>query len=482
MAASTKSKSVSNAPFSLGMKKDFIEAPPFRPGLNIGCLHDIPTGRYVRGYDGHFYHTGGVGHVEGVGGRGNTHKSSVTHHKLLTCLDRYWPAEAQSRDTEYSQSYQRFQNLANGMDRLSAMDLANIPEFLITSQGDQSGNAWFKDLTNYFTNKKNAAKEITRKTPFVDPVSGKFLTLLIPTLLEIDSLSGFTTDVVEGIFEKNEIGDGSANTVYMRASGAKSQLVMQLPGIMSSAGGYMIFTAHMGDDIQIDPYAAPAKKLAFMKSKLKFKQVPENITFLTTNLFIVLNVQLEHTKEHVITYPKGPGDNLEHDPDLQRLTIQNLRAKNGPTGLPFDLITSQRDGIQVALSEYHYLKSHGRYGVGGDNTNYFLELRPDTALSRTTIRSKTDADPLLRRAMTITSEMCQLKHLVPEHNDVLVTPKKLYQGLVDKGYDWDKLLDTRGFWVFQENEADNKPFLSTLDLLMMNAGTEEFPWYAGFKK
>lgn len=469
-------------PFVLGMKRIFVEAPPFRPGLNIGGLHDIPTGRYVRGDDGHFYHTGGVGHVEGVGGRGNTHKSSVTHWKLLTCLDRYWPAEAQSRDTEYSQSYNRFQSLAQHLPRLSQMNMADIPEFMITSQGDQSGNAWFKELCNYCTAKKAAAKQITLNTPFVNPVTGKNLSLMVPSLYEIDSLSGFTTDVVDAIFEKNEVGDGAANTVYMRASGAKSQMVMQLPGIMSSSGGYLIFTAHMGDDIQIDPYAAPAKKLAFMKSKLKFKQVPENITFLTTNLFIVLNVQLEHTKEHLVTYPKDASDKIDNDPDLQRLTLQNLRAKNGPTGLPFDMITSQREGIQVSLSEYHYLKTHGRYGLGGDNTNYYLELMPEVSLSRTTIRGKLNENLTLRRAMEITSEMCQLKHLIPEHHDVLVSPKKLYQGMIDKGYDWAKLLDTRGYWVFKENEADNKPFLSTLDLLMMNAGTETQPWYANFKK
>lgn len=469
-------------PFVLGMKKDFVEAPPFRPGLNIGGLHDIPTGRYIRGDDGHFYHTGGVGHVEGVGGRGNTHKSSVTHWKLLTCLERYWPAEAQSRDTEYSQSYNRFQSLAQHLPRLSQLNLADTPEFMISSQGDNSGNAWFKDVSNYCQAKKEAAKQITLTTPFVNPVTNKNLTLLIPSLWEIDSLSGFTTDVVDTIFEKNEVGDGAANTVYMRASGAKSQLVMQLPGIMSSSGGYLIFTAHMGDDIQMDPYAPPAKKLAFMKSKLKFKQVPENITFLTTNLFIVLNVQVEHTKEHLVTYPKNEQDKIENDPDLQRLTIQNLRAKNGPTGLPFDMITSQREGIQVTLSEFHYLKSHGRYGLGGDNTRFYLELMPEVPLTRTTIRGLIDADPVLRRAMEITSEMCQLKHLIPEHHDVLVSPKKLYQGLIDKGYDIAKILDTRGYWVFKENAADNKPFLSTLDILMMNTGSEEQPWYKDFKK
>ncbi len=468
-------------PFAIGMKKDFIEAPPFRPALNVGCLMDIPTGRYIQGNDGHWYHTGGLSHVTGIGGRGNTYKSVLAHWMAMMSLDRYWPAEVQSRDTEFSQSCQRFQDLSQHMPRLSQMDLSNIDNFVITSQGEESGNVWFKRLSNYLAEKRAAIKEATFTSPFIDPQSKKPLRLLYPSIIEIDSLSAFTTDVVEAIFEKNEVGDGAANTVHMRASGAKSQMIMQLPGMAAQSGGYVIFTAHMGDDIQIDAYAPPPKKLAFLKNKLKFKSVPENITFLTNNLWVVLNVAVEHTKEHTVTYPKHSGDNQEGDTDLQRLSIQNLRGKAGPSGLPFDLILSQREGVLVPLSEYHYLKSHGRFGIGGDNTNFYLELYPDVKLGRTTLRGLVYSDPLLARAMTITTELCQIKSMLPEYTELTVSPKQLYKNLVEKGYDWNKLLDTRGFWVFKENEADNKPFLSTLDLLHLNAGHDDHPWCAAFK-
>lgn len=476
-------KKPGGAPFTIGMKSSFIEAPPFRPALNVGCLMDIPTGRYYEAPDGHMVHSGGLSHVTGIGGRGNTYKSALAHWMMLTALDRFMPlVDAQSRDTEFSQSYERFQDLGRHLPCVSEMDLSNTPHFMITSQGENSGNAWFKQLADRFAEKREAAKSMTFTTPFLNPLTSKLLQILYPTLVEIDSLSAFTTDVVEGIFEKNEVGDGAANTVHMRASGAKSQLVMQLPGMTAQSGGYLIFTAHMGDDIQIDPYAPPAKKLAFLKNKLKFKSVPENITFLTNNLWVVLHVQLEHTKEHTVTYPKDSSDNLEGDTDLQRLTIQNLRGKHGPSGLPFDLILSQREGVLVSLSEYHYLKQHGRYGLGGDNTNYYLELRPDTKLSRTTIRGICKNDPLVARAMAITAELCQIKFMKPEHADVLMSPKQLWKTLVEMGYDWDKLLDTRGYWVFEEAKAEAKPFLSTLDLLNMASGKFNHPWYAEYKK
>lgn len=475
----------SNAPYAIGMKSSFKEAPPFRPAINIGCLMDLPTGRYIRAADGHMVHTGGLSHVTGIGGRGNTYKSTLAHYMFLLALDRFIPlADAQARDTEFSQSTERFQDLAWSMPTLSSLNLALTDHFMISAQGagEDSGNAWFKRLSQRFDSKRDAGRQVMYTTPWLMPDKRPML-VYHPTMIEIDSLSMFTTDVVDEIFEKNQVGEGGANTVHMRSSGAKSQLVMQLPNMAASSGGYLIFTAHMGDDIQIDAYAPPAKKLAFMKNKLKFKSVPENITFLTNNLWTVTNVQVEHTKEHTVTYPKNERDNIEGDSDLQRLQVVNLRGKAGPSGMPFDLIISQREGLLPSISEYHYLKTHGRYGLGGDNTRYFLELYPSQTLMRTTIRGLCKTDAKLRRAMEITSELCQIKFMKPELADLLITPKKLRDAMDKLGYDWDKILDSRGYWVFQEMEADTpKAYLSTLDILMMASQRESHPWYRTFLK
>lgn len=476
-------KKSSGAPFSIGMKKAFIEAPPFRPGLNLGCCFDIPTGRYERGLHGHYYHTGGLNHITGIGGRGNTYKSALAIWMLLTILARFLPlVDSQSRDTEFSQSYQRFQDLAQHLAQLAGIDLSDTDHFMITSQGENSGNAWFKQLKERLDAKREAGKDVIYTTPFFLPTSEKPLKIFYPTAVLIDSLSAFTTDVVDETFDKNEVGAGGANMVFARAAAAKSQMIMLLPSEATQAGAYVIFTAHMGDGIDMDPYNPTPKKLAHMKGKVKFKNVPENITFLTNNLWMIQSLQLEQTKEKTVTYPKDASDNVENDTDLQRLTVQNLRGKHGPSGLPFDVILSQREGVLVSLTEYHYLKSHGRYGLGGDNTKFYLEIYPDVELTRTTIRGLCNTNPRLARAMEITSEMCQLKFMKPEHHDVLVTPKALYKALVEKGYDLEKIFDSRGYWLFQEAESEAPPFLSTLDILHMAAGTEEHPWQAHFKK
>jgi hypothetical protein len=288
--------------------------------------------------------------------------------------------------------------------------------------------------------------------------------------------------VASKILDENEVGESGAQTVYLRSAGAKAQMMLQLPGLMASSGGYFITTAHMDDEIKLDPYAPDTRKLAFMKMGLKFKNVPNNFHTLTNNLWMVLKAVVEADKEKRPYFPRDENDRLEGDPDLMRLTVFNLRGKQGPTGLPFDLILSQREGLLVPVTEYAYLKNRNHYGVTENGRALALDLYPDMPFDRLTLRKVAYGDERFQRAMTITSELCQLKYLKPEHHDILLTPKELRKKLTEMGYSWEKLLDTRGFWVFKEIEAEHKPFLSTLDLLTMAAGTEHQPWYDQYKQ
>jgi hypothetical protein len=475
-------KSTDAAPFSLNMRGVFAEAPPFRPAINLGCLLDIPTGRYERGYDGHFYCTGGLNPTTGVGGRGNMFKSAIQNTMMMIALSRVLPyGNAQSRDCEFTQTLARFEELSCHIPGLQDVDLATAEFFLLTSQGETSGNAWFSQLQDYFEAKRAAAKQFTYTTPFVD-MRGNSLKMLAPTIVGLDSMSQFTTDVTTKILDENEVGDSSAQTVFMRGAGAKYQMFMQIPSLMASSGGYFLTTAHMDEEIKMETYAPDTRKLAFMKMGLKFKNVPNNFHTLTNNLWMVLKVTPLHDKDKKPYFPRDEKDNQEGDTDLMTLTLWNLRGKQGPSGLPFELVLSQREGILVPVTEYLYLKAHGHYGVTEAGRTMELDLYPGVTFDRKTLRSLVYKDPKMVRAIEITSEMCQIKFMKPEHHDVLVRPKELRKKLDELGYDWEKLLDTRNFWVFKEAEAMHKPFLSTLDLLTMAAGSEDHPWYAQFKK
>lgn len=481
MAAKPKKREI--APFSLNMRSHVKEAPPYRPGINLGCLFDIPTGRFVRGYDGHWYHTGGLNPTTGIGGRGNMFKSTLAHFMLLTLLDRFVPyANAHSRDTEFTQTAQRFQELGVHMPNVSAMNLATSDHFVITSQGEDSGNSWFSTIQDYFEAKRKApAKQVMFTTPFLDQY-GAIMKTFLPTGLEIDSLSQFSTDVTDRILEENQIGEGASQTVGLRGAGAKWLMMTQIPTMANQSGAYVIMTAHMDEEIKMDAHAPDSRKLTFMKMNLKFKNVPNNFHTLTNNLWMVMKCVTEQDDKKRPYFPRDEKDTMEGDTDLMRMTLWNLRAKQGPSGMPFDLILSQSEGVLVSVTEYLYLKAHGNYGVTAAGNTFELDLYPGVIFDRKTLRSLTDNDPKMARAMTISSELCQIKFMEPDYRSILLSPKALRKALEDKGFSWEKLLDTRGFWVFKEMEKDSKPFLSTLDLLYMAAGEEEQPWYAQFKK
>lgn len=458
----------------------FQAAPKVRPLLNTGCLFDIPTGKYIQGKHGESILNGGLSYITGIGGRGNSFKSVIMQYLVLCVLARYKSSAAQFHDTETSLTLQRLMSLAMAHDDIAGIDLEEQGRLHLSDNTVMSGNLHFDKLRSFGKEKQKNPKQWMLTTPFIDNRTGENIKAFIPTVSAIDSLSMLSTDSVETIYDKNQIGDSGANTDALRGSAAKSQMLVQLPSLTGMSGIYSIMTAHVGDKVEMDPYAPNTKKLTFLKGKTTFKNVPEKFTFLTNNLWYVLGVQVLTNKgTKAPEFPKDSSDSMEGDSDLQILQIMNLRAKSGPTGMPFELIVSQSEGVLASLSEFNYIRSFNRFGLGGNDRNYYLELVPDIGLSRTTIRNKINTHPKLRRAFEITSELCQMTNLWDDEEKLFCTPKELYDDLKVKGYDWELLLGrTRGYWVFVEDEKDTaKKFLSTMDLLRMRKNLYRPWWY-----
>lgn len=453
----------------------FKPIPAIRPYLNLGCLLDIPTGRYHIGKNGEHILNGGLSFFTGIGGRGNMFKSVVAHFMVLRALARYWCSHANFYDTEMSLTLERLYQLALTMSEIADIDLVEAGRLLLSDSTVISANDWFAAFRKYCKDKVAGGKSNVRTLPFIDK-QGKNITCLKPSLFELDSFSMFIPDVADDIYDKNEIGDAKATTVDLRSAGAKNQMMMQLPNLTGSAHSYLVTTAHVGDKHELSQYDSAPKKLTFLKGKSVFKNVPEKFTFLTNNLWYCLGIELlQNDTTKGPEYPANPEDDLKGDTDLQCLTIQNLRAKAGPTGMPFQLVISQREGVLVGLTEFNYIKTF-KYGMGGHAQSYYLELVPDVAMRRTTVRSKIKESVKIQRALEITSEMCQMENLgFPQALGYTCSPKELYDDLKAKGYDWDTLLNTRGYWVFEEDKHP-QPFLSTLDLLKMRKG-EYHPYW-----
>lgn len=462
---------------------------PFRPLINIGALLDIPTGNYVTGVHGESLLSGGLGMLTGVVGIGNNFKSGTLHYMMLSAMSRIAYAQRTNYtpyDTEINMNDDsRLLQFASAFPQFAGRDLTSTGELRITNKVMYRGNKWFEKFKEYVDGKVGSGKQWMKDTPFTEKDGKTLFKMLVPTFGAIDSLSDFDTEDVTKLQDENELGDSGANMMHMRQGAAKTRLLMELPVLCSRALHFLGITAQMGKDIPMatGPYAPPPKKqLQYLKNGDKLKQVSDKFFFLMSNCWHAYNMSPLVTKDRTPAYPReGEGDNTTIGTDLNIVSLRQLRSKTGPTGITLEIIVSQQGGVLPSLTEFHYIKENERFGLEGNDRSYSLSLLPDVKLQRTTVRTKLAEDPLLQRAVNISAELLQMiqfwTHMDPAF---LCTPKELYDDLKAKGYDWDVLLRTRGWWTLDNDKHEIK-YLSTRDLLNMRAGTYHPYWMAPLK-
>lgn len=454
----------------------FSQAKPFRIAYNVGCLQDISTGRYEKGMKGENILNGGVAAIEGVTGPGNSFKSSLSHYRMLMVLKRYALATGYIYDTENSATLRRIQDLANVLD--PSGELANsldleVMRFMFTDAAEYNGSEWWDLFKEGILDRIKTIKPV--ETPFLNAKEGACYKMMPPMVGEIDSFSQFQSGNVFKKTQEGTVGDGELNPVAMHNAAAKAQLLDTLPYLTSKAGFSIILTAHMGNAIIMDKYSGPKKQLAFVKNDRKMKKTTEAFTFLTNNLFEIIDAKPLLDDKKQPEFPRDEEDDIKGMTDLMEITVLPIRTKGGITGFPFTLVVSQRYGIQPTLTEYYYLKTYNRFGLTGNLVQQRLAIYPDVVFTRKSIRKLADSDPKFRRATEILSELCQIDVLWPEYGSLMVEPTELYEGLKKKGYDWDVLLSTRGYWT-HDQYTNPVPFLSTKDLLEMYHGTYHPYW------
>jgi len=456
-------------------KPEFTEVDPYKLSYNLGCLMDIPTGKYVRGSKGENLLNGGLGLVTAIAGKGNTFKSTIEHFMILSAASKVCSSGVMTYintyDTEMNINLDRLVDFSKRFDYFKNLDIVKDGIWSVTDKTNHIGNEWYKILKDFLKNEKlKNVKDYTFKTPFVDK-DGKPIYTIFPTFGEIDSISEFETSDIEEIQDKNQLGESGGNTIHMRMGLAKTRLLMELPTLCNSSSHYLIMTAHVGQDIpmQQGPYAVPTKKLQHMKMGEKIKGVADKFFFLPNSVWqTVSSTNLINQGTKGPEFPKTRGNQDEMSQDLNLVTIKQLRNKAGPSGFTLELIVSQSEGVLDSLTEFYYIKENNRYGLDGSNVSYNLYLLPDVKLSRTTVRELIDTNPLLRRAIKITADMLQIKTFYKNLPFEVPDPKDLYEKL-SKEYDWVILLNTRDYWTFNHYEHPI-PFLSTLDLIEMYYG------------
>lgn len=465
------------------MSAKFEQSPDIRIMINIGALMDIPTGHYTFGKYGESILNGGLGQVTSVIGIGNNFKSTVLDYMMLSAASRLVETsqtDMQTYDSEISRHKSRMLALSKTFNQFKDKDIINDGTWGLTDKSIYSFNKWFDIVKDYCKEKVALKNKLIQDTPFLEK-DGKTLMKVLPiTFSSVDSLTESETDDVLKMKDDNELGESGANTLHMRSGGAKSRFLSELPIVTTPAYHFTLMTAHLGKDITIasGPMAPmPTKKLQYLKNGDSLKGVTNKFTFLMSNCWHSYNASPfinQSTKGP--EYPLDSDDNVQGDTDFVKISIRNIRSKSGPSGYSLDLIASQTEGVLSELTEFNYLKDCDRYGISGTMQHYSLDLLPDVKLSRTSVRSKIKTEPKLTRVLNITSQMCQMEQFWKTiEENWLCTPKELYDGLIKKGYDWDILLNTRGWWTF-DNDKHPVPFLSTKDLINMYHGNYHPYW------
>lgn len=464
----------------------FKKAPSIRPMWNIGALFDIQTGKYYKGKHGESILCGGLNHFTGVAGLPNMFKTVISLFQEGSVMNRISLAIMMAHDSENTLSPGRIHSVFSQFPELFGKDLIEDGRLLFTDANTYTGNGWWNAMREYAEERRND-KSILITTPFVDEVSGELIKIPSPTLVFLDSLSGLQTEGVMDMYEKGDVGGKELNMVAMKGAGAKSQLIDQVTGVTGGSGVHFLMTAHVGQEYQLDMYKPNVKRLKFLKGDLKLKKVPENFSFLTANCWYCVSLAVMMDNDKLPEFPRGEDDDLKGDTDLISITLVNLRGKSGPSGIPFEVVVSQSEGVKPELTEFVYCKGFDYYGISDKDgnkakgkPNFRLDLRPEQNLTRKTVRNLLESDPKLSRAMNITAEMCMMQALWHDLDEKYhISPKQLYAGLKEKGYDWDILLDTRGFWIPIEDQGaySKVNFLSTMDLLRMYTGEYIPYWY-----
>ena len=468
---------------SMGFGDLFPKAPDVRTCLNVGSFFDILSGTPIKGKWGNTLINGGLWPTDGIVGPNNSFKSTISKHKLLAVMNNYTYSTGITLDTEVSGTGgHRYNQLALAFNRLRDYDFTDGSRWVYITNAEMYGDDFWMMVKKYADQKtaKENKKKNTLTTPFTDK-NNDYIKSLIPTVIEIDSISQLSTKAVEEKMADVTAGDSKRNMEDMANAKAKSKIVRDMPVLCNSAGLYIISTAHVGEKKDLDQYNPSMQKFQGMKGNRTVKYIPEAYQFNMNNLFeIVVARPLMNQTTKAPEFPKEPGDEFKGDTDLMELTINVLRGKAGSTNMIFPLLCSQREGLLEGLSDFWFLKCN-KWGFTDDSNDrsYAVCLYPDCKLSRTTVRKKIDEDPKLRRALRLQTDLLLLKvtHKTglsfPEER--ICSPKELYDDIKLLGYDWDELLDTVNEWRFQEEEQD-KPTLTIYDLLNMRAGVYKPYW------
>lgn len=454
------------------MKKPTIKKSNPRINLQIGAGFDIPNATFVTGKRGETLVTGAMMNSIGILGPADSYKSTTAYYIALTIMNRYGGDNPYTLhyDTEVNTNPERINNFGKEFPNLEQPVTEHSWD--ITDKSQYYADEFIPIVREFIESRKK--EKLIRYDAYG-------INILQPVNLLIDSMSMFEPKSTAEMLEKQKMEDGKTNTYYMKQGSYKDKFIGEIPTLTAKGNLKFITTAHIGKKIAMDnPYAPKeTKQMGFLKEGEYIKGVSPKFMYLMNSIWYNHTATvLKNKSTKLPEYPLASGLD-EQATDLMLVRTQPLKSKSGANGYIMPLIFSQREGLLVHLSAYHYLKTNECFGIQGcGSRNFSLVLLPDISLSRITIREKIKKNHRLQRALEILRDLHQLKVFHPQFVQLglWLEPSDLYNKIIELGYNWDDLLDTIEYPPLDSYNENYKPHLSVVDLLYMVAGKYRPYW------
>lgn len=455
------------------MKAVGIETTIQYPYLNTSTPIDIATGNFEKGANGLWYLNGGIGPVNGFSGRSGYYKSTIVDSILVLLLEIYPKIEVLKYDTENTTtSLVRYEKMSNGKIDSSAITILTRAVTSFTEFCDTVEKIGQYKLKNI--------KTFTVSTPFMKGNTTEFVDMLIPTLVDVDSLSELITDVSVQKLTKDGISNSSNNTLDMFEGRVKKRLLSSMVVWARKYGMNFFLTAHVGDKKDIDQYHPTAKQNQWITGQDKIKAVGNNFEYLPNLSFQCLKPEPLIDKSTKMAHYPSDRDNANPElsnadsVDINKTGLKILRCKTNMTGITIPLVMSQHYGLQKDLSNYEYLIDAKDFGFTMKGYNRYTVLEPEVMLHRKSIRKTIKDNYTTSRALELLQQLSWVNrywNLIGYDFTIPVTAEGFAERIHESSnLTIDDVLESRGCWTY-DTDKNQRRYLSLFDICEMTQPT-----------
>lgn len=466
--------------------KDLNPSDTIHIGLNFSPVFDMDNGRFFIGLDDNAYLNGGITANNSILGGSNTQKTGLL---ILACrkfLRSFPEGIIIYLDSESTLDVMR---LGDAID----MDFEqpgyfeehiNNKRFLYMA-GDDGHDGTFLHNTiksiysEYDKNRKD--KKYYMKTCFLDK-KGQQIEMIVPIMVITDSLTDLRFTEASVKFQEGDVDEGGKKRTRDMEFGNLKRIVFEDAHHLGGMCGLKLWwVGQIADIISMDGKPIE-KQTTFLRQGKKPSKCPKAIQNLPAAGFeIIRGSPMKSDQEWMYPNPFGRdvvlNDDARENPELLKYTYQMYRNKFGRSGVVGNFIGAQSDGIQEGLTMYNALKENNYFGINiepgqGSKVSHALYLLPDFKVGRTTVWEKSKVDKAFYRALTITYHMMKMQNqwlrLEPRYR---ISPKDLYQIMIDKGHKWDDILNSVDFW--HSNPDIMVPTITAYQVLRVALGESE---------